>query len=264
MKKFFVLLLVVVISLSSCGKIQYVCDYDNVISVQIVRLDGVDSRVYLYTTIGEIENIEQFFSRFKTIEQKPRSFGDPPGTEFGDLVIRFGYGNGNADYVSVRKQYLERMEKNRLYYDRFDEEQFNLLISECFDNMETHKFYLMHSNVNVSSIQIVNTHYYVKDGVEEVVHETLGEVGDIENFLSRINALDYHCSNPGNYIDVHDRTNKEAAVKITYENGDYEIFSHNRREAFHVQSDDPYDENVYIGTFDSEQFYSLLFEYTEN
>ena len=58
-------------------------------------------------------------------------------------------------------------------------------------------------------------------------------------------------------------TNKEIAVKITYENGDYEVFSHNSREEYRVGNEFQ-NSDAYIGVFDYEQFYSLLFEYTES
>ena len=263
MKKLLVVLLILILCLHGCTrgrKKNYECNYDEITSIKIVRLDGVDENYYdyEYTTICNITDISSFTKNFQDIEQRDyfTIFGDPSTVDLGDLVFKFEFDNGDMDYISPEVQSQLRSGKWSYPSINFNREDFYALMFDCLQAEGDQVFYLMHESINISSIQIVKS-----TNEEELKHEVISEIENYEEFLTDLSEIDYSSANVVLNNLNWKFTDKDLAVKINYENGDYEVFSHDCREEFRSNS---YDANTYIGTFDSEQFYSLLSEYINN
>ena len=265
MKKILVLFLIVVVLLSSCdvSSGHYICDYDSLTAIQIVRLDGVDAEEYKFecTIVCDVADVSLFVEKFQSLEQRKSNsiFGDPSVLQFGDIVFRFEYENGDEDIISPTVQSQTRLGVTSNEYVIFNKEEFYSFMSDCMQSCGNEKIYFMHSDVKISSMQIVNSKW---ENVR-THHTPLFDIHDFEAFANDLSEVDYQITNDFSNFCNWETPDKHLAVKITYENGDYEVFSHNRREEYRYEGD-VYHPNVYIGTFDSEQFYALLSEYIEN
>ena len=268
MKKIFALSLALIFCLQGCsfwGSDIYPCEYDSIESIQIVRLDGFDENDYSakYTTISRIEDITSFIEKFQNIKQRNSNiiFGDPPVLISGDIVFRFTYSNDDEDLISPLTQAVTREGFCNSKNFVFDEYEFYSLMLDCMNMQQDHEFHFMHSDIKISSIQVVSSSYD-----HGVVHTPIAYITDYEAFVSDLAEIGYcnqndisNISNLCNWVTP----DKELAFKVFYENGDYEVFSHSQREEYRANTDS-YNPNVYIGTFDSTEFYSLIDSYVNN
>ena len=268
MKKVFALFLILVFCLQSCsfwGTTIYPCEYDNIKFVQIVRFEGFDENdnSAIYTTICQIEDVSDFIEKFQSIKQRYSNIilGDPPVLNLGDLVFRFTYSSDDEDLISPFVQVVTREgvwdSKNFV----FDDYEFYSLMFDCMKMQQEHEFHFMHSDIKISSIQVVSSSFD-----QGLVHTPIADITESEEFISRLAEIEYSSQNDISYlIDLNYwvTPDKELAFKIFYENGDYEVFSHSSREEYRANTDS-YNSNVYIGTFDSTGFYALIDSYVNN
>ena len=120
----------------SCGWFspqKYVCEIDDVKSIQIVRLEGIVEGTYQYeyTVLSEVSDIETFVKTLNDLKHSV-NWGDPfpLAQRFGHNVIRIEYLNGDFDLIHSDAQCFNRSGENRTGYFKFDDEQFNTLISD--------------------------------------------------------------------------------------------------------------------------------------
>ena len=103
MKKIILLLLCIIMLLCcSCGLFRnqrYICDVDEVLSIQIVRLDKyVEGEYrYEYTILSQISNHENFVSRLNELDHSV-NWGDPCQMDIQYVVIKIDYRNGDFDF----------------------------------------------------------------------------------------------------------------------------------------------------------------------
>ena len=135
MKKIILLLLCIIMLLCcSCGlfgKQRYICDVDEVLSIQIVRLDKyVEGEYrYEYTILSQISNHENFVSRLNELDHSV-NWGDPRQMYIQYVVIKIDYRNGDFDLIHSDAQWFNRSGVNQNGYFFFDDEQFDSLISD--------------------------------------------------------------------------------------------------------------------------------------
>lgn len=118
----------------SCGWFgpqRYICEVEEVESVQIIRLDQyVEGEYrYEYTVLSEISDYETFVSRLNGLEHSV-NWGDPRQMDVGYVVVRIDYRNGDFDLVHQDAQCFHRSGENHYGYFFFDDEPFNTLISD--------------------------------------------------------------------------------------------------------------------------------------
>ena len=118
----------------SCGFFgdqEYVCDINEVESIQIIRLDEyVEGEYrYKYTVLSQIINQEEFVSRLNDLKCSV-NWGDPRQMDVQYVVIRIDYHNGDFDLIHPDAQCFNRNSTNHYGFFFFDDEQFNSLISE--------------------------------------------------------------------------------------------------------------------------------------
>ena len=129
-----IVILVVICLCSGCGLFgpqQYTCDLDNVKSVQIVQLDGVDEGEYEwnYTVLCEVSDKDAFVKRLISIKHRVQ-WGEPTVHSAGDIVVRIVFLNGEYDLIHYYAQTMRCPNTNHTGFFFFDEEQYNALIAD--------------------------------------------------------------------------------------------------------------------------------------
>lgn len=254
-------LIVSLVAFGSCAKTEhrFIHSEETVSKVEIVEYDNYSLRENAIV-LAEITDCEAFLTDLKKITHK-RALRDPAGISQRTIAFKITYENGDYELFDHRR-YAEVF--NGLYDGSgmtgyFDSEQFYELMASYLADTENAKFNLLHTDIPVSSVDIVKTYNENSTYYETVI----ATVDDCEEFILNLSEVNYTYLNDLSQNSKWQYTDKDIAVKITYENGDYEVFSHNHREEYRAESDVNHP-NVYIGIFDSEKFYSLLSEYTGN
>lgn len=131
---FYIMVVALILAFCSCGFFgdqKYYCDIETVETIQIVQLykyiDGEYS--YEYTVVSEISDRDTFVERLNGLNHSV-NFGEPSQLDEGYFVIRIEYNNGDYDLLYSNAQWFNRSGVNQNGYFFFDEEQFNLLISD--------------------------------------------------------------------------------------------------------------------------------------
>lgn len=138
MKRIPLLLCITMLLFCSCGFFgdqKYDCNLDDVESIQIVRLDEYiqEEYRYEYTILSQISDCKTFVSRLNELEHRV-NWGEPSVMEIQYVVIKIDYRNGDFDLIHPSAQLLNRSGVNQAGYFFFDNEQFNLLISDYMKN----------------------------------------------------------------------------------------------------------------------------------
>ena len=132
--KLLLFILVAMLLCCSCGFFgpqEYVCEIDDVKSVQIVRLDTYveEEYRYEYTVLSDIADTADFVERLNGLDHNV-NWGDPGRMYTEYVVIRIEYLNGDYDLLYRNAQCFHRSGDNSYGYFIFDKEQFNALISD--------------------------------------------------------------------------------------------------------------------------------------
>ena len=138
-KVLFVLLLVIVLLFGCFHNIndkRYVCDIEQVKCVQIVQLDGHIQEEYRYTysVLAEITDNATFIERLTSMDQG-FNHGTPSTLQFGYVVIKIDYFNGDYDIIYSNVQMIHRSGVNEYCRFCFDMETFNALIADYYSSV---------------------------------------------------------------------------------------------------------------------------------
>ena len=135
-----IMILILVFSLSACGKGSYVFlnDESEISTIEIVRLCEYDqeNNCFKEQLISTVEHHSAFLSDFKKIDCKV-IWSEPTGVYEGDVGVKITYQNGEYEFINYYGQGKYRHLKNNLsMFDAdagfrfFDEDQFNDLIEK--------------------------------------------------------------------------------------------------------------------------------------
>lgn len=110
---------------------EYICDIEQVESIQIVKLAAYVKGEYRfeYTVLADISDHAAFVERLNKVKQSEK-WTDPGQLYVGDKVIKIEYRNGDYDLLDDGAQYLHRSGENQYGYWTFDSEQYNALIAD--------------------------------------------------------------------------------------------------------------------------------------
>ena len=130
----FPLCAVLILLCCSCGLFgdqRYVCDVEEVESIQIVRLDKyVEGEYrYEYTVLSQISDRETFVSRLNELDHSV-NWGDPREMDVQYIVIKIDYRNGDFDLIHPDSQWFNRSGENQYGFFFFNDEQFDSLVSD--------------------------------------------------------------------------------------------------------------------------------------
>lgn len=126
--------IILILLCCSCGwfsEQNYTCNIDEVQSIQIVRLDKYIEEEYIfeYTILSQISDSAAFIGKLNKLKHSV-NWGDPRRLNVQDIVIRVEYCNGDFDLIHPDAQCFNRSGVNQNGYFFFDDEQFNLLVSD--------------------------------------------------------------------------------------------------------------------------------------
>lgn len=263
-----------VLQLSSCYKTTYrfIHESDEIISIEIVenRYTYEDSvRNDYQNVLVSIQDIDSFLNKFSAITYTmPLYNGLVTSFRNSEIGIKFKFNNG--DYEILSSGVYSLIYENTNGYDRaidgiigfFDEEQFDALMMEYLCESKSANFYLMGEMIDISSIEIVDAYMLESsEGIFELAFDIVAEVENRETLLSELHSVDYSYTlqKPKNEA-IFEQSEHRKAIKITYSNGDYEIFGSDWRRNYISHTNECID-NAYIGEFDREQFDALIVKY---
>lgn len=134
----FVLCVILMLLSCSCGLVgpqRYICEIEEVASVQIVNLDRYVEEEYRfeYTVLVQITDYEPFLARLNQLKHSV-NWGDPYPLYPQHVVIMIDYRNGNFDLIHPDAQLFNKSGVYHSGYFFFDDEQFNALIADYMPN----------------------------------------------------------------------------------------------------------------------------------
>ena len=262
------------LQLSSCyiTKYRFIHETDEIISIEIVenRYTYEDSiRKDYQNVLVSVQDVDLFLEKFYSIPYKMPLFnGLVTSFRNSEIGIKFKFSNG--DYEIVSSGVYKLIYESANGYDHavdgiigfFDEEQFDALMVEYLCEFESPKLFLMNDRGDISSLEIVDAYMQeLPNENSKLTYDTVAAVKDVEEFLDELYTLKY------SYVlqelkngAVLKPNEHRKVIKITYNNGDYEIFDSNWRDIY-VSQTDQYFNDAYIGEFEREQFDALINKY---
>ena len=134
---------------------------------------------------------------------------------------------------------------------------FFLILSMFFVvSCKQERFSLLHSKENVKSIEIVEERFSYIDNAH--IQTTILPILDVNLFIEQLNDLKYK-SDKISFEKKQFSGNTTLAVKISYENGDTELFSQTTKLIHSMNTNT--NQYVSMGHFDGMEFYKFLNSY---
>ena len=127
---------------------------------------------------------------------------------------------------------------------------FSLLTALASCSYQTDYTYL-HDKSEISSIEIVNAYYDSEN--DEGVQVTLVVIANISKFIEEFEKLNCHITVPGGPVGV---VEEGIAIKIIYENGDYEVLRYMGRSEYTQELG--YDVYCDRASFDKNEFHNFV------
>ena len=263
-----------ILQLSSCYRTNYkfIHKTDDITSIEIVENrytyeDGV--RNDYQNVLVSVQDIDSFLEKFNTITYTmPLYNGLVASFRNSEIGVKFQFSNG--DYEILSSGVYSLIYASESGYDSavdgiigfFDEEQFYALVMEYLSNAESPRFFLMNDREEISSVEILDIYTEeLSDGYSNLTCDTVTFVEDVDKFIDELCNIKYiyvlHGLKNGNVLESNEH---RSVIKITYNNGDYEIFDSNWRDMY-INQIDQYSNDAYIGEFDREQFDALIEKY---
>lgn len=118
------------------------------------------------------------------------------------------------------------------------------------------KYEFMHDSSEIVTIELVECGWIHDE--ERAYSNTLVTIDDVPLFIAELNEITY--KTPQFLKIVQGFNYSELAVKISYQNGDYEFLDAGRKSMY-IASEDIYDWNNATGDFNKKQFADLLAKY---
>ena len=209
-----------------------------------------------------IDDVDSFLEKIENIEYK-KSLSGPDTIEKRTLAVKVSYKNGDYEVFDSENKSSVIIENEGVYRGRvfgtFDTDVFYDLLFDYLSNVKECEYHYMHDMSEIQSIEIVKTlAQYNSFSCESIV-----QIDDKAGFIEELNGIDYTYANDEICDGVYNYKDQNSAIKITYQNGDYEVFSYNHRDEAQVINDGNtiYRTGSYIGTFNKQQFDELIEKY---
>lgn len=266
MKKASLLLVLTIIALNLSGclgrrEFEYMHSTAEISMVEIVETSyNCKSDSFSTLSLAQISDVDEFVKRLSEVRYyailtDPFYFTDESKT----LAIKISYSNGDYEVVSTVSKARFESENGDIDFaapsDQFDSYQFDSMLQFYLQNTQA-KYTLMY---NISEVDAID---YVRCGFEngENFYEVIVPINDAHLFIADMDSLRYFYNAPGTDSREGMIVSGDAAFRITYKNGDFELFNDKGRVEFcslHGRK------TVHIGHFDSEQFEDFVQKYTQ-
>lgn len=268
MKKYLVFISIVLIiaSLTSCvsSKLKMLQETNQIKSIEIVEAYyDWNEDVPVQKKMIEVQDAESFINKLLDIDYSvPILPSSPSGIEYSSLAIKISYENGDYELLSRTDKTIYSDDRYDGYkvFGSFDYDQFESLINSYLDSCSKAEYYFMHDESNISTIAIVETYFDTKQEDPYCTND-VSIIENIDSFLLDLQNTDYCYSYRETEDSLYEDEHKKA-VRISYDNGDYEIFSNNLRCQY-ISTTDTTVMHTYIGDFDQDQFNALIEKYSK-
>ena len=233
----------------------------NIETIEIVEANCSFVNAHVHVPIMVIEDKEEFLNKLKKIKYKDYPmFGIFHGIGERTLAVKITYDNGDYEVFSHDEKSNVVAENGGYYRPKpfgwFDDSFYDL-IYEYLDQVPQ-KYNFMHSTSQIKTIEIVNS--VAKE--TSLSYETVAKVADQTKFIEELNKIDYVYRNDEICDELYNYRDQNLAVRIEYQNGDYEVFTYNHKDEAHVSDETIYYlTGTYIGTFNKDQFSELIEKY---
>ena len=259
-----ILVLVVASSqLESCisriarSEYEFLYDTSEITSVEIVEAytDYSLDCVRVQNLLVKIEDKDDFLKKINEIYYTDVVFGTYiNGIVNSTVAVKVKYSNGDYElFRSAARAVCQNGNYDEYaWIGQFDSEQFKEFIMYYLATATDPVYYYIHDKSRIISVEIV-TEDYKENPENSIVVENYNE------FLSEFESLSYVYTNEklydGNYVE-----NFDYAIKINYDNGDYELVISTAREQY-LTYENLGLRNAYMGTFDATEFDALIGKY---
>lgn len=235
----------------------------NIETVEIVEADYFFGSGYgEQNLLVAIDDVDSFLEKLENIEYE-ESLSGPDPIEKRTLAVKVSYKNGDYEVFDSKSKSSVMSENEGVYRGRvfgaFDTDEFYDLIFEYLSSVKEFEYHYMHDMSEIKSIEIVKTIAQYNS----FSYESILQIDDKTGFIKELNGIDYTYANDEICDGVYDYKDQNSAIKITYQNGDYEVFSYNHRDEAQISNDGNtiYRTGSYIGTFNKQQFDELIDKY---
>ncbi len=258
-----IVLCILICSFSSCVRstYKYMQDKSNISSISIVEAsysyDGEAKQI----TLLEISDVDEFLDGLARVPYYP-AIAPPDGITYNQLAIKIKYLDGEYELFNC---YGESTCTKEAYYvctdtGYFDKERYKEFINSYVSKAENPKYNFLYPSSDIRHIEIVEAYYDDNDNAYK--QTSLSSIENTQEFLASLYDIKYSYS-----AGVYDRQDyirePTKAIKITYLNGDFEVFTNNIRDIYELQID-TYFSGAYIGEFQEDSFCNLLEQYNTN
>lgn len=262
MRKILCLILIVssfTLPLTGCkwpSDFSYLKDTSEISAIEVVEFSN-DWNDYTKSTktITNITDVVGFISGLSAVPYYS-SFHDPRCMDHKCLAFKISYADGSYEIFNNRAKYVY-ISETEYFSDCAMASTFN---SKEFDEFlyshlpsERAVYTYMHPTEEIATVELGKRTY--TDG--EDGFDVTKKIEDIEDFIRHHQSLDYTYNPAGNETKNVVVKNGEYAFKITYSNGDYELFSALGREEYYQSSC----WHVNIGRFNESEFQGFIDKY---
>ena len=242
-------------------KFKYMHDTTEISRVEIVevvydcRADDLN-----ILSLTEIPDVDEFVARLSDVKYRA-VFTDPFffNRIAKGLAVKVSYSNGDYELFNTSSRARFYCDSGGLdlnvHADHFDEYEFKSMLQHYLQHTQA-KYTRMYDSSEIEAIDYVKCNY--ENGKDS--YEVLAAIGDVPAFIADFDKLQYLYDAPGTDGREAMITSGEEAFRITYKNGDFELFNEKGREE--VCSLHSPKGAVNIGHFDSEQFSAFVKKYT--
>ena len=265
-------LLVSFTSYSIRTRFKFFGNESDIVSVDIIEAFYIQSNdTYAQHHILQINDIDSFLNKIDTVKYKTSIYANIRPFAESLIAFKISYSNGEYEFFddTHRVSYTEESGfHNFVFGSSFKTKAFYTVLFDYISesNVENQKFNYMRAREQISSIEIVERNHIEENGERKTTHTA---VKDKEQFLFELENIEYTYINERQKRSNYGDTNMHSTVtgiKITYSNGDFELFNHDTREICYMISElneHSSEKTAYIGTFNEEQFNSLLAKYIQ-
>lgn len=264
---------VIQLCLSSCSfktEFEFLEETSKIVSVDVIEaICDNETSSYTQHHVLNITDVNTFLEKIGKLKHKSYTYTDV--RSYAELLIGFkiSYSNGDYEFFNDNQRVKYNADSGFENFGSgtyFKANEFYSLLFSYVSNVKNQKFNHIRERERIMSIDIVEKKY---DESSKTVQETnLVTINNINNFLLELESIEYTYMNEkikkSTYQEMRVGDNT-TVIKISYQNGETEIFDHHTREVCMLYPSGAIGNKsvVYIGTFNQEQFNTLINKYIE-
>ena len=258
----FVLFAVLISNLFSCEekKYEFMQSEDQIQAIQIVEATYEwETKTPIQYILTEITDIPKFLNQLKAIEYSEPFLQNLHSITDSCIAIKVIYADADYELFNTAKKatFVNGIYDSTCATGVFDSDEFEALINLYLATASNPVYHYTHDKSRIQTIEIVET---LQDSeTRKYVIRTVKTIDDTKKFIEEFESIQYSHKYTNYEESFYNETPKKA-IKIIYDNGDYEVLTHNIRfEEFVVIDFSTH--HSYVGEFNEDEFNSLIERY---